>query len=419
MGLKYKKATKVYLRFVAWDKDLVGADDVIGLANVDITNLLKKGYEKQLRSKIWTKIDIQLRTTPNGPFAGDLSFLVSYDAEDKLFHLKILNAVNLLNPDIEEDDEEHPGFIGPILVLIVYVAVGEIYYGYVEGWNSLDILYFAFVVMTTVGYGDQHSYLYLETYTFTTFYVLLGFSVGGFAISKLIVYFTSVVQRETGDLMRNDDEINSGEVKIEKEVEDTRFRRFVAFLQSVPKSVFMVIVMILVGTMVASFSGSIEASDHVVRNFGESFYFVVVTMSTVGFGDYSPVTDNGKLFAIFWLSLGTVAMAKMLGDLMDLQFVRNAQRKRQSIMNNCFRNDRDFIAFDEDGDNEISELEFVITMLVKLKICHTKHIDEIRAAFRYIDTDSGGTLSMDEIKNFLNPSKDTENQSPTEDFVEF
>jgi voltage-gated potassium channel len=36
----------------------------------------------------------------------------------------------------------------------------------------------------------------------------------------------------------------------------------------------------------------------------DSVYFSVVTLTTVGFGDFAPQTDAGKLFTIFYITIG-------------------------------------------------------------------------------------------------------------------
>lgn len=36
----------------------------------------------------------------------------------------------------------------------------------------------------------------------------------------------------------------------------------------------------------------------------DSIYFCVVTLSTVGYGDFAPTTDGGKLFTIFYIFMG-------------------------------------------------------------------------------------------------------------------
>lgn len=45
---------------------------------------------------------------------------------------------------------------------------------------------------------------------------------------------------------------------------------------------------------------------HKVEGFSwlDSFYFVVVTLTSVGFGDIVPETDGGKLFTIFYVIIG-------------------------------------------------------------------------------------------------------------------
>ena len=36
----------------------------------------------------------------------------------------------------------------------------------------------------------------------------------------------------------------------------------------------------------------------------DSLYFSVITLTTIGYGDFSPVTDTGKLFTIFYIIIG-------------------------------------------------------------------------------------------------------------------
>ena len=36
----------------------------------------------------------------------------------------------------------------------------------------------------------------------------------------------------------------------------------------------------------------------------DALYFSVITLSTIGYGDFSPATDGGKLFTIFYILIG-------------------------------------------------------------------------------------------------------------------
>ncbi len=52
-------------------------------------------------------------------------------------------------------------------------------------------------------------------------------------------------------------------------------------------------------------------------NWLDSVYFSVITISTIGYGDFSPKTDLGKLFTIFYVLTGLglfVATASAIAD---------------------------------------------------------------------------------------------------------
>lgn len=67
----------------------------------------------------------------------------------------------------------------------------------------------------------------------------------------------------------------------------------------------------------------------------DSIYFATVTIATVGYGDFSPQTDIGKLFTVFYIIAGIglfVALASAIADHLisrakaDLGFDRDKDR---------------------------------------------------------------------------------------------
>jgi voltage-gated potassium channel len=52
-------------------------------------------------------------------------------------------------------------------------------------------------------------------------------------------------------------------------------------------------------------------------NLFNSFYFVMTTFTTVGYGDYSPVTLAGKLFTIFMYLVGIGLLSIVIGKVID------------------------------------------------------------------------------------------------------
>lgn len=45
-----------------------------------------------------------------------------------------------------------------------------------------------------------------------------------------------------------------------------------------------------------------------VNNFGDSFYFTVVTLTTVGFGDITPITDAGRFVVVIMIITGIIVI---------------------------------------------------------------------------------------------------------------
>ena len=58
----------------------------------------------------------------------------------------------------------------------------------------------------------------------------------------------------------------------------------------------------------------------------DAFYFSVVTIATVGFGDLSPQTDVGKLFTVFYILTGIGLFVSFAAALAD-RMIRNARRE--------------------------------------------------------------------------------------------
>merc|ERR1719409_3294 len=74
---------------------------------------------------------------------------------------------------------------------------------------------------------------------------------------------------------------------------------------------------------------------------GDSFYFIVVTMSTVGYGDFSADTQEHKIFLCFYIIFGVVFIGNIVQD-----FVEDAAEKLREEMVDL-----------ADGDNDEEEHE--------------------------------------------------------------
>jgi voltage-gated potassium channel len=65
---------------------------------------------------------------------------------------------------------------------------------------------------------------------------------------------------------------------------------------------------------------------HFVEHFKwlDSLYFCVITLTTIGYGDFAPKTDLGKLFTIFYVLVGVGIIATFANLL-----IKKASAKRR------------------------------------------------------------------------------------------
>lgn len=91
-------------------------------------------------------------------------------------------------------------------------------------------------------------------------------------------------------------------------------------------------------TVIFIFSGLIYQVEHRVnpelfKTFLDAFYFSVVTMTTVGFGDVIPISESGRLLTVLMILTGISLIPSLLGDLIK-QLLKTANKK-EKICSGC------------------------------------------------------------------------------------
>lgn len=64
----------------------------------------------------------------------------------------------------------------------------------------------------------------------------------------------------------------------------------------------------------------------------DSFYFSVITLATVGFGDFTPKTDFGKIFTVMYIFLGLgilVGFVTPIGEYLIDRRMQRVERREQ------------------------------------------------------------------------------------------
>lgn len=210
---------------------------------------------------------------------------------------------------------------------------------------------------TTVGYGDitpTNPFSKL----FVSLYAILSVALIGGLLQRLVERVADAQQRLATGAARallksgGDAEEREGNGlvrKAEMDLEKARMR-------------FHGTVVLVFG---AALSVAVLYGLFLKASFVDLLYFVCISMTTVGFGDIHPVAGVGKAYAAIWLVLTSLGFASILSQWADLRL-----QERQCALAKRFLSqdisDRVFKEIDVDGDESLSEAEFLGYMVCKL-----------------------------------------------------
>lgn len=128
--------------------------------------------------------------------------------------------------------------------------------------------------------------------------------------------------------------LNEGEILLYS-IRDSRRKIFVFFF-------FVVILVISIGTIMYMIEGSLPNSQF--NNIPNSIYWAVVTLTTVGYGDITPITAFGRFLSACVMLLGYTIIAVPTG-IVSVSMI-NAHRKKIQLKecSNCHAHGHDYDA---------------------------------------------------------------------------
>lgn len=154
-------------------------------------------------------------------------------------------------------------------------------------------------------------------------------------------------------------------------------------------------------------NGDVIACYTTGLTFVDALYFTTVTASTVGYGDLSPRSEWGKLFAIIYIPFAVGLMSKtiMTVALIPAEF---RQLKLESFVLDQFGNELsapDFadlkVSVNLSPDADITKNDFTLAMLLRLGRIGTYDITRIEQIFERLDKDKNGSLSSEDVQDLL------------------
>jgi len=114
-----------------------------------------------------------------------------------------------------------------------------------------------------------------------------------------------------------------------------------------------------------------------VKNLSDSFYMSVITLTTVGFGDYQPRTKLGRLISIPWMVIGFTTFAHLITQLGTYFYEQKKSAKMMAADAVTSIDKETFNKIDKDGNGYLDKGEFMAYTLLKYEVVSEKLIDHI------------------------------------------
>jgi len=98
-------------------------------------------------------------------------------------------------------------------------------------------------------------------------------------------------------------------------------------------------ILLTLSCIIFIYAGLIYQVEHpinpdLIGNFFDSLYFCIVTMTTVGFGDITPLSDQGRALTLLMIMTGVTFIPWQISDLVK-QLVKTANQTNQKIQHSC------------------------------------------------------------------------------------
>ncbi len=218
----------------------------------------------------------------------------------------------------------------PVLFYAVFlVALGTLLFHWLEQWSYLDSLYFIIITVTTIGFGD------LSPTTPLSKILTIFFGINGIVL--LLVFFDLIRRVRRMEVVSLAEQMTNSDLPRVKKLgieatksmarptpklpgsleHSSRFPLFHLMKETLTRLFLLDLLKDPHSRGVLAYAGITVVMGaiafHLVEgwSFLNSIYFMIITMTTIGYGDLTPTLPWGKILTIFFGLNGIVVLLSL------------------------------------------------------------------------------------------------------------